>query len=146
MSNPAIVVDPAGELPTRYYGEAAVAARFGVSRATVQNWVMKRGLPLVPMPCSGKYSRRGWRYYTDEELLGRWLAKLASDSRDGRLRRKQAKTETVRERCIRRGRKVPSTFATAEDHAAGNVRPDIHAPSSAIPAVIDSDSITNTGS
>lgn len=126
--NPAIVVDEDGVFPTRYYGLRAIASRFGVSSQTIFNWHIKEGFPLVLRAAPFKVSRKGVRHYTDETLIERWLAKMADQTRARSLRTRSARAETVRERCLRRGRKVPLEHATQADIESGNVQPNRYPP------------------
>ncbi len=111
----AIHVDPTGNNNTQYYGLAAIGSRFNVSAMTILNWHRKIGFPILTVPASKPQSVRGWRYYSDEVLILRWLERGVDLSRVRSLRQAGARRDTVRERCIRRGRPVPAEHAQPGD-------------------------------
>lgn len=111
----AIHSDPSGNGNTQYYGLTAIGSRFNVSAMTVLNWHRKLGFPILTIPASKPQSVRGWRYYSDEVLILRWLEKGVELSRARSLRQPGARRDTVRERCIRRGRPVPAEHAQPGD-------------------------------
>ncbi len=116
MAHTGVVVDPDGQLPTRYYGVRAIAARLGISTPTVMRWRIKRRLPVIAMGCSRKWCQRGWLWYTDESMLLRWSDIMALQAlKEQVLPTKQAQAETVRARAIARRRPVPAEFALPGD-------------------------------
>jgi hypothetical protein len=102
--NPAIKVDPNGQIPTIYYGIRAIAQRLDVSAPTVFRWYWKYNLPMVQMSCKRKFSRIGWTWYTDETLLAAWrITEMELQRKRHMAQRAGARRETVRERRRHRG-------------------------------------------